>query len=123
MTDYPERLAAMQPFWGSWYLDAPLGEGSYGKVYRIRREEFGQVTFSALKWIALPQSRSELRAFENEGMDEASLREYFHGVVRSLQTEVTLLSRLRGTSHIVSLEDYSFTERVDEVGWDVLVRM
>ena len=123
MTNYPERLLALEPFWGSWKLDAFIGEGSYGKVYRIRREEFGNVYTSALKWIALPQKQSELKTLYNEGMTEDSIRAYYCDLVRNLQTEISLMNRLRGTSHVVSFEDHAFVERTDEIGWDVLIRM
>ena len=123
MADFPERIKALEPFWGSWRLDAVLGEGSYGKVYRIKHEEFGTVYYSALKWISLPQNQSELKALYNERMTDASIREYYASVVRNLQTEITLMNKLRGTSHVVSFEDHAFIERTDEIGWDMLIRM
>ena len=43
------RLLALHPFWLEWMLDAPLGEGSYGKVYRIYHEILGERYYAALK--------------------------------------------------------------------------
>ena len=31
-----------EPLWGAWYMDSLIGEGSFGKVYKVRREEFGK---------------------------------------------------------------------------------
>ncbi len=120
---FPERIAALQPFWGTWLLDAPIGEGSYGKVYRIRREENGAVSYAALKWISLPQSQGDVRSLQNEGMSETDVRAYYLDMVRDLQNEVVLMNQLRGSSHVVSFEDCDFIERTREVGWDVLIRM
>ena len=35
--------------WNGWKIDRFLGEGSFGKVYRIVREEFGHTYEAALK--------------------------------------------------------------------------
>ncbi|MDR1299488.1 MAG: hypothetical protein LBJ84_04480, partial [Oscillospiraceae bacterium] len=57
-----------EPLWGSWYIDAPIGEGSFGKVYRVKREEFGRTHYSAVKMIAIPQSEADLRQAKADGL-------------------------------------------------------
>lgn len=123
MADYPERLAALQPFWGAWYLDAMLGEGSYGKVYRIYREEFGERYEAALKWMSLPYQQSELLSLRSSGLDDEGIRRYYEDRVKDMQSEIKLMSNLRGSSHIVSFEDHIFIPRQKEIGWDILIRM
>ena len=46
----------------NWVIKKKLGEGSFGKVYRIEREEFGEVYHAALKIITVPQSDAEIQA-------------------------------------------------------------
>lgn len=123
MRDFPERLVALQPFWGLWQLEEFIGEGSYGKVYRIKREEFGETYYAALKWICLPQNQSEIQSLRNEGYDDASIADHYASVIKAFQSEIVLMSKLRGHSHIVSFEDHLFEKRENELGWDILIRM
>ena len=43
---------------GKWRIERKIGEGSFGTVYEIRREEFGQTYTAALKVITRPPERS-----------------------------------------------------------------
>ena len=123
MSDFPERIQSLQPFWGVWYLDAPLGEGGFGKVYRIYREEFGTRYYAAMKWLSLPASQSEVVTMRARGMNDDDIRRYLDQQVQELQSEIKLMSSLRGSSHIVSYEDHAFIRRNGEIGWDILIRM
>ena len=40
-----------EPLWGAWYVDSLIGEGSFGKVYKVSQEEFGNVFHSVVKVI------------------------------------------------------------------------
>jgi len=111
------------PLWGAWHVDSLLGEGSFGKVYKVRREEFGKISYSAVKMLSIPQNPADLRQMRSEGLDEASTRSYFYAMVTDMIKEIHLLSDFRGTGHIVSLEDYQVIERQGEIGWDILIRM
>jgi serine/threonine protein kinase len=112
-----------EPLWGSWYVESLLGEGSFGKVYKVRRDEFGMTYFSAVKIITIPQNDSDLRQMHSEGLDDASARSYFHAFVTDIIQEVNLMSEFRGNSNIVSFEDHKVIERTDSIGWDILIRM
>ncbi|GHS95034.1 hypothetical protein AGMMS50276_09230 [Synergistales bacterium] len=112
-----------EPLWGSWYVDAPIGEGAFGKVYRVKKEEFGKVYYSAVKIISIPQGEAELRQVLSEEPDEASARSYLHALVIDIAQEIDLMNEFRGNSNIVSLEDHKIIERENEIGWDILIRM
>lgn len=112
-----------EPLWGSWHVDTLLGEGSFGKVYRVHREEFGKMYYSAVKIITIPQNEGDLRQMKSEGMDDASARSYLYQFVADIIQEIDLLSEFRGNSNIVSFEDHKVIERPDEIGWDILIRM
>ena len=45
MTD----IIQYEPLWGSWHVDSLIGEGSLNKVYKVRREEFGNTYCPAVK--------------------------------------------------------------------------
>jgi len=106
-----------------WEIVKLLGEGSFGKVYEIRRAVFDREQRAALKVIHIPRSQTELRQAYSEGMDEASVSEYFHGFVRTLSEEIDLLSRLKGNSNIVSYEDHMILADEGAIGWTILIRM
>lgn len=109
--------------WPGWENVEMIGEGSFGKVYRIRREEFGVASEAALKVITIPGSQADLAAAREEGMDDASVTNYFKSFVEDLAAEFALMSSLKGNSNIVSYEDHMVIPREGEVGWDILIRM
>lgn len=119
MTD----IKQYEPLWGSWHVESLIGEGSYGKVYKIRKDEFGKTYHSAVKILSIPPSEVELKQVQSEGMDDASARSYFHAFVTDIIQEIDLMSAFRGNSNIVSLEDHKVIERENEIGWDILIRM
>ena len=109
--------------WNNWTITDLLGEGSFGKVYRIERNEFGYSYKSALKVIRIPQSNTELKIIRNEGMTDESITMYFRSMVEDIVSEFALMSELRGNSNIVSYEDHSVVELTDEFGWEIYIRM
>lgn len=109
--------------WPGWENVGLLGEGSFGKVYKIKREEYGQVYEAALKVITIPASQSDVKAAYEEGMDEESVTKYFHSFVEDIVAEFALMSQLKGNSHIVSYEDHMVVQHEEGVGWDILIRM
>lgn len=108
---------------GNWKLIRLLGEGSFGKVYEAHRDEFGTIYKSAIKIITIPYSQSEIINARAEGMDDESIRNYFQEMVAEVVQEFALMSKLKGTAHIVSYEDHSVIPHEDSIGWDILIRM
>ncbi|BCN29990.1 protein kinase domain-containing protein [Anaeromicropila herbilytica] len=113
----------LEPFWGNWYLDSFIGEGSFGKVYKIYREEFGEKHYAALKIISIPRNASELKQIYFEGMNDESASKYFSGIVEDIYNEIILMSKLKGKTNIVSYEDHNIVKRKQGVGYDILIRM
>ena len=66
-----------EPIFGAWRITRLIGEGSFGKVFEMEREDFGVTYKAALKAITVPANESEVREVMAEGMDEASVRDYF----------------------------------------------
>ena len=112
-----------EPLFGSWRITRQIGEGSFGKVFEIEREDFGVTYRAALKAITVPASESELLEVKADGMDDASVRTYFGSFVEELVREFALMSRLKGNSNVVSYEDHQVIEHPDDIGWDILIRM
>mgnify|MGYP000409831417 CR=1 FL=1 len=118
--DYVKKY---EPFWGSWYIEKSIGQGSFGKVYKIYKEEWGYKYESALKIMSIPTSEQYHEAISTIGNDENLLKLYFEDAVKSIINEIVLLYNLRGNSNIVSYEDHTVQKHKDEIAWDILIRM
>ena len=108
---------------GSWAITRQIGKGSFGTVYEIQREDFGQVYHAALKVITVPQSEEEVRAALEEGMSQTQAEQYFYSVVEDIVREFAIMARLKGTANVVGYEDHSVIRHRDGIGWDILIRM
>jgi len=111
-----------EPIFNAWYIKEPLGDGSFGKVFAVERQDYGTYR-AALKAITIPQSKSEIESVMADGMDEESVTAYFKQVVEDIVSEIVLMSKLKGNSTIVSYEDHVVMEHEEGIGWDILIRM
>lgn len=109
--------------WNGWKVEKFIGEGSFGKVYCIVREEFGHRYESALKVIHIPQNASEYETIKNEGMSDDSVTAYFKSMVEEIVEEFALMSKLKGNTNIVSYEDHAVVPMKDRFGWEIFIRM
>lgn len=109
--------------WPEWKIISKIGEGSFGRVYKAQRTEKGRSFYSAIKIITIPASKGELDSVRSESGDERSVRGYFENLVEECIQEVSTMEYFRGNSHIVSVEDYKVMEYLDEIGWDIFIRM
>ena len=113
----------LSTIWPEWKKVNKLGEGAFGEVYEIVRESHGIETRAALKVISIPKSSSEIKAMRSEGLDENGTRAYFSDIVNDFVNEIKLMATMKGTANIVSVEDYEVIQKVDEIGWDIFIRM
>lgn len=124
MMSFPERLAALQPFWGTWYLDTLLGKGSYGQVYKIKKvDSLGKGYYAALKWLWIPQDSADIYVKQRQGYTLEQIDSEYADNAASLREEILVMKKLSGNSHIVDCEDFDLIRRQDEPGWDILIRM
>lgn len=109
--------------WPEWEIIEKIGEGSFGKVYKARRTEQGKTFYSAIKVITIPSTQGELSSVRSETPDEKSVKEYFYSLVKDCIQEVSTMEYFRGNSHVVAVEDYKVVEYLDDIGWDIYIRM
>lgn len=109
--------------WPEWNEDCILGEGSFGKVYRAKRVEYGRTFYSAIKVLQVPKDQQEVKFARSQGMNDQDIYNYFQGLVDNLLNEITLMDNLKGAKNIVGIEDYKIIEREGEFGWEIFIRM
>lgn len=109
--------------WPGWECVRLLGAGSYGKVYEIKRTEFGKTYSAALKVITIPRDQADIQNAYSDGMSKESVTTYFRSIVERITDEFALMSDLKGFTNIVSYQDHKVIEHENEIGWDILIRM
>lgn len=113
----------MYPQYRDWEIVRLIGEGSFGSVYEIKREVLGHVSRAALKVITIPSSGSEIDTARSNGMDDASIVEYYQSVAKDIIKEVQVMDQLKGITNIVSYEDFEYRPHEDGYGWDIFIQM
>lgn len=113
----------IEQVWPEWHEDCVLGEGSFGKVFRAKRVEYGRTFYSAIKVLKVPKSQQEVKSARAQGMNDTEIHNYFQSLVDNLLNEITLMENLKGAQNIVGIEDYRIIEREGEIGWDIFIRM
>lgn len=109
--------------WSEWKAEKKIGEGSYGKVYKAVKWEYGIPKYSAIKVISIPNKAAEIDSLRADGMTESACRIYYQGIVNEFVQEVKLLELLKGNTNIVSIEDFRVIEKIGQIGWDIYIRM
>ncbi len=113
----------IEKVWSDWKIVKLIGEGSFGKVYEIVRNNYNIEEHSAMKVVQIPNSTAEVQSLKNEGIDQGSLREYYLSLVDDFSREIAVMAKLKGNPGIVAYEDYRVIEHEDGLGWDIIIRM
>ena len=108
--------------WPDWQLCEMLGRGSFGVVYKAKKEQQGVESFSAVKMIIIPQSQDDYEE-ATASYGQAQTQNYLRNVVEDCVNEIRLMESLKATSNIVSIEDYKVEELVPDRQWCILIRM
>ena len=119
------HLEVIQKVWTDWKVTGKIGEGSFGQVFRARKERFGVTQEAAIKVVRIPGDDVELKRVQSGyGLNEQELKEYFYPEVEKLKKEIVLMQELGEDSHIVRILDFEIIDAPDAiVGWYILIRM
>jgi len=123
MAENDDKIYQYQPLWNKWYIELPIGKGSFGRVYKIVRNDPGGSYVAAVKIISIPNDEQYREARASFGNDAVTLRSYFQGIVQNIVNEINLLYTLGGNTNIIGYQDHEVIEREDKSGWDILIRM
>lgn len=109
--------------WPDWELLEILGRGTFGVVYRARKEQQGVKTDSAIKVVLIPKSEEDYNSLREEGYNDEQTNTYIRKVVDDCVNEIKLMDSLKGTENIVNIEDYKVVELVPNTRWCIIIRM
>ena len=100
--------------WSDWSIIEKLGEGSFGQVFKARKERFGVIQEAAIKVVRIPSDESELNRVQSGfGLNEEELKEYFYPEVEKLKKEIVLMQELGEDSNIVRILDFEIIDASD----------
>ncbi|MCL2881164.1 MAG: serine/threonine protein kinase, partial [Treponema sp.] len=102
-----------------------MGQGTYGRVFLFKREEYGKTYFCAIKHISIPTYPKQEEDLFAEGLatDNASLHAYCAQLLESFMSEVSINVELRGHSNFVSYDDHQIIPRKGGPGYDIYIKM
>lgn len=126
MNDRKEVMEIQQlldEIWPGYKYVSKLGEGSFGKVYRVRREEKKHVYEYAVKVMSIPSSVAELQELYSDGYTEKQASKYFEDLADELIEEIDIMYQLKGNTNIVNYDEHRLVKHEDDPGWDVCLRM
>lgn len=110
-------------FWPEWTIEEQIGSDSFATVYRASRKINNKVFYSAIKVVTIPNSSADLEKIMADGADMQSVCTYYQKIVDDCVEDISLMMEMRGSSNIVSVEDYYVREYPDETKWEIYIRM
>lgn len=118
-----DTIYKYEPLWGVWKIEKKLGEGSYGKVYKVYRDDFGKKTYSAVKIISISEGDDQIDDLRASGMNKAKIKAYCDSFINEISRELELMHMLGGHKNVVSCEDHMVKRHSDGIGADIILRM
>lgn len=109
--------------WQGWEVVELIGQGAFGKVYKVKKESYGQVSYAAVKIIKIPPEPGEIDEMLDSGMDMDSVKEYYYDLTTQMVSEIGLMEKMKSVSHVVSIEDWEVREEQDGVSKTIYIRM
>lgn len=109
--------------WPGWETVRLIGRGSFGTVYEIQRDIFGEIEKAALKVISIPQNASDIEEMYSDGYDEESITSTFQSHLKSIVAEYSMMRKMNGCANIVNCDDVRFIQHDDGIGWDIFIKM
>ena len=109
--------------WPGWETVGLIGRGSFGAVYKIQRNVFGDIEEAALKVISIPQNGSDIDEMFNDGYDEESVTSAFASHLKGIVAEYSMMRKMNGSANIVNCDDIRYVQHEDGIGWDIFIKM
>lgn len=120
-----QDIKDFEPLWGEWRSVEMLGQGTFGRVYKMVKRDLDKEYYSAVKHLSLPSEPDEEKALYSEGLvtDQETLKTYYDGVLKDLRSEIDLCYKLKGNTNIVSYEEHYIRPKASGFGYDIFIKM
>ena len=106
----------IQEQWPEWQTVELVGEGTFGSVYKAKKEVYGNISYAAIKVIEIPKEPREIRDLQQSDMDESSIKAFYEDMIHNLMSEIQIMESMKSAYGIVGIEDYKVVERTFEMG-------
>ena len=73
--------------------------------------------------ISIPSDSNEIKQLRMDGMDDASISNYYGTLAQDISSETTLMNQLSGNTNIVNFEDSRIVPKSGGIGYDIFIRM
>ena len=113
----------IQAPWPGWKTVRLIGRGSFGAVYEIQRDVFGEIEKAALKVISIPENSADIDDLRVEGYDDESITSRFHGYLEDIVREYSMMAKMKGHPNVVYCDDVKYIQHDDGIGWDIYIKM
>lgn len=109
--------------WPGWNVVRLIGRGSFGAVYEIQRDVFGETEKAALKVITIPENGAEIDDLRVEGYDDESITSRFQSYLEDIVKEYSTMAKMKGHPNVVYCDDVKYVQHDDGIGWDIYIKM
>ena len=109
--------------WPGWEVVRLIGRGSFGAVYEIQRDVFGETERAALKVITIPENDDDIEDLRVEGYDDESITSRFHSYLEDIVKEYSTMAKMKGHPNVVYCDDVKYVQHDDGIGWDIYIKM
>ena len=109
--------------WEGWEVVSRLGGGSFGSVYKIRRQIAGIDEYAAMKVIPVPADDSESRDLLDRGYTTESINDKYKMDLDQITKEYGIMALLKGHANVVYCDDLRTEKKPDGIGWILYIRM
>ena len=116
-----ERIKKYEPLWGKWRVKRIIGEGSFGAVYEVESEKFGNRSTCAVKLISFKNAEMLQGVKDGETLSSEELEQLKIEEAKKNVREAVLMEKLEGRDHIVNIYDYDIFPGQSTT--DVIIRM
>ena len=116
-----ERIKKYEPLWGKWTVKRIIGEGSFGAVYEVESEKFGNRSTCAVKLISFKNAEMLQGVKDGETLSSEELEQLKIEEAKKNVREAVLMEKLEGRDHIVNIYDYDIFPGQSTT--DVIIRM
>lgn len=112
----------IQEQWPEWQTVELVGKGSFGSVYKAKKEVYGNTSYAAIKVIEIPKDPGEIRNLQQSDMNEQSIQIFYEDMIHNLMSEIQIMESMKSANGIVGIEDYKVVQR-EPLKWEVFIRM